>query len=186
MRRALKFGLIVVLVGLMPGSGASAADKTFQVSPGGRLDWDGAVATGTNYYYWDPAGAGAAGPLTPTQCTKGATSYCEQVLVQYSNPLTQAEIDAGKKSKSKSSIVTLDTFTAPGGPVQDFDLLAYESDANGTRGTLLVSDGNLQNTTQETVTFSITTTPTAPSKWVLIDIVYYQVVNGSYKGHVTF
>jgi hypothetical protein len=108
------------------------------------------------------------------------------ILFEFSNPLTPQEIAAGKKSKTKGVTITADTFSPTDGPVTDFDLLAYESDPGATVGALLDSDGNLQNTTQEQLTFSIVTTPTEPSKWVVLHVVYYQVVNGTYKGHAKF
>lgn len=161
-------------------------DKAATVTPGVGYAWDGSTATGFNYYYWDPAGRGNVGPFTHTTCNKTAQFYCDQILIEYSNPLTEEEIAAGVTEKFGSSAVVLNTFTPTDGPVTDFDLLAYESDANGTLGTRITFDGDLQNTNQEQISLGITTYATQPSQWVLIRVVYYQVVNGSYKGSVTF
>jgi hypothetical protein len=184
---------------LLPLSGASAfplgseaadpppgIDKQGTVVIGTPYDWDGSTAIGLNQYYWDPAGQGNVGPFTHTTCDKTPQYYCDQILVEFSNPLTQLEIDSGKKSKTKTATVTIDNFTPTEGPATDFDLFSYESDANGTLGAQLASDGNLQNTTQELNSFSIVTTPTEPSKFVLIRVVYFTVANGTYKGHARF
>lgn len=191
--------IAVLSVTLLPLSGASAfplgsetadpppgIDQVGKVVIGTPYEWTGSTATGLNQYYWDPVGAGDIGPLTSLTCTKEPETYCDQILVEFSNPLTQAEIDSGKKFKSKGATVTLDTFTPTDGPTTDFDLLVYESDATGTFGPLISSDGNLFNTTEETVSFSIETTPTEPSKFVLVRAVYYMVFNGSYHGHARF
>lgn len=192
-RRIPALPLLLILAALLIAAPASAAvDKTFKLPSGQRLDWSGESVTGmTNYYYWDPVGAGnlcqqGTCVAEHTKCTKDRTSYCEQILVELSNPPTAAEIAAGKTEKLHPATVWLDEFGAPGGPVNDFDLLVYESDASGRRGTLIQSDGNMQNTTKELVTFDVLTTVEAPSQFILIDVVYYQVVNGRYVGHVTF
>ncbi len=187
MRRIWTVGVLSMVIAVVSAGGAQAADKTFKVNSGQRLDWQGQSAQGvSNYYYWDPVGAGNTGPFTHTTCNKERTTYCEQVLVELANPLTAAEIESGVESKIHAVTVWLDAFSQPRGPVNDFDLLVYASDAAGTRGELLDSDGNLQNTTVELVSFDVVTTPTEPSKFILIDVVYYQVVNGSFRGHITF
>jgi hypothetical protein len=192
--------LAVAITGLVlvPLSGARAiplgsetdvppgVDKQATVKATETYNWDGSVASGLNQYYWDPVGLGPVGPLTDHTCTKQVETYCDVILFEFSNPLTPQEIAAGKKSKTKGVTITADTFSPTDGPVTDFDLLAYESDPGATVGALLDSDGNLQNTTQEQLTFSIVTTPTEPSKWVVLHVVYYQVVNGTYKGHAKF
>lgn len=186
--RAVGFALAAVMTMVMAGTPASAApDRTLVVESGQRATWLGAEAQGvSNYYYWDPVGAGDVGPFESTKCTKDSTTYCEQILVEYRNPLTDAEKAAGKTSKVSATTIWLDGFFAPGGPVNDFDLLVYESDATGARGPLIASDGDMQNTTRELVSFDVVTTTLKPSKYVLIDVVYYQVVNGDYTGHLTF
>jgi hypothetical protein len=189
----------VLCLTLLPLSGANAfplgsdavalppgIDQAGTVVIGTPFNWNGSTATGLNQYYWDPAGQGDVGPLTHTTCNKDPLFYCDQILVEFSNPLTQAEIDAGKKTKTKSATVTIDTFSPADGPVTDFDLFTYESDANGTLGAQIDSDGALENTTQEVNTVSIVTTPTQPSKFVLVRVVFFTVTNGTYKGHARF
>lgn len=186
MSQRLTLIVLTLAVALVSGTAAQAApDRTATVELGKSFAWTGATATGTNYYYWDPVGLGDVGPVRHTSCTKDATSYCEQILLKFSNPFTQAEIDAKLPSKQATAVVRLDTFTPAQGPITDFDLLAYESDASGNRGSLIESDGDLLNTTSESVTFTVTTEATVPHVWVLVDVVYYQVVNGSYRGTAT-
>jgi hypothetical protein len=191
--------IAVLSLSLLPLSGANAyplgseanlpppgIDQAGKVVIGTPFNWDGSTATGLNAYYWDPAEQGNVGPVTHTTCDKTPQYYCDQILVEFSNPLTEAQILAGLKSKSKTATVTIDTFLPTEGPATDFDLFSYESDANGTMGAMLDSDGATQNTTQELNTYSIITTPTEPSKFVLIRVVYFYVAQGSYKGHARF
>lgn len=187
MRRTPIVVVLACALALASAGGAQAAvDRSIKLRPGQRADWNGAsVQAVTNYYYWDPVGAGNVGPFTSHTCTKERTSYCEQILVEFVNPLTKEEIDGGKTAKLHPVTVWINGFSAPQGPVNDFDLLVYESDAAGTRGTEIAYDGNLQNTTKELVTFDLETTVSEPSRFFLIDVVYYQVVNGRYSGHIT-
>lgn len=192
MKRNAALAVAFVLF-LVPSTAAGASseappgvDQVGSVGPGGTFAWTGSTATGFNNYYWDPAGAGPVGPFEPQKCTKDVATYCDVILLEYSNPLTAAEIAAGKTEKTKNTTITIDNFTPTGGPVTDYDLFAYASDANGTLGEVLDSDGSLTNTTRERVAFPVTTTVGEPSVWVLIRVVYYQVVNGSYKGNAAF
>ena len=180
--------LVLLLAIFLAGTPASAAvDRRFAMDRGERESWVGqSKQLVTNYNYWDTAGLGAIGPVATTTCTKDATTYCEQILVELRNPVTVADEAAGDKIKSAPVTVWLDGFGTLTGPVNDFDLLVYESDPSGARGKLIASDGNLQNTNKELVQFSVGTDVSTPSAWVLIDVVYYQVVNGGYSGHIHF
>ena len=180
--------LVLLLATFFAGSPATAAvDRTLAVNQGQRMDWQGESKQAvTNYNYWNPTGEGAIGPIGATTCTKDATTYCEQVLVELRNPVTAAEKAAGVTFKTAPVTVWLDGFGTLTGPVNDFDLLVYESDPSGARGTRIAADGDMQNTTKELVQFSVDTDVLTPSAWVLIDVVYYQVVNGGYTGHVHF
>ena len=187
LRKMWSLGLVLLVTAVVAAPASAAPDRSLSMSAGERTDWQGASATAvTNYYYWEPFGAGNVGPLTSHVCNKERTTYCEQIVLELKNPVTAAEQAAGVTSKLESVTIWLDSFSTANGPVNDFDLLVYESDANGTRGQLIQSDGDTFNTTKELVTFDVTTDAARPSEFVLIDVVYYQVVSGSYKGHVTF
>lgn len=178
-------GAALVTLPLLGGPAQAAPDRTQTVAAGAISEWTGSTQAGkTNYNYWGVAPQ-ASGVLPVETCTKDAQSYCEQILVKFDNPLSAAEIAAGKKSKVRNATVTIDGFAVQG-PVNDFDLLAYESDAAGTKGARLASDGDLTNTTQEQVSFSVETTPTESSVYVLIHVVYYQVISSGYHGKVDF
>jgi hypothetical protein len=180
-------GLVLLVSALAAVPASAAPDRSLSIDAGQRTDWQGAAAQGvTNYYYWNPGGAGNVGPLAHHVCNKEKTTYCEQILLELRNPLTPAEQAAGVNYKEEPVTVWLDSFDTAGGPVNDFDLLVYQSDATGTRGPLIKSDGDSFNSTKELVTFDVATDASSPSQFVLIDVVYYQVVNGGYKGHVTF
>lgn len=180
-------GAAVVTLPLLGGPAQAAPDRTMTVANGKSATWTGATATGMNQYYWDPAGVGPAGPVEDHKCTKDVQYYCEVILVKFENPFTEAELaDPKKKFKERAATIVLDNFS-PAFPVSDFDLLVYESDANGTVGPLIDSDGAIGPTDNtEQVDFTITTTRTEPAVYVLAHVVYYQVVNGNYKGTVTF
>ena len=187
LKKMSSFGLVLLITALVAAPASAAPDRTLSITAGQGAGWQGATAQGvTNYYYWDPVGAGNAGPLAHHVCNKEMTTYCEQIVLELRNPLTAAEQAAGVRDKSEPVTIWLDTFSPASGPVNDFDLLVYESDAGGTRGPLIKFDGDLFNTTKELVTFYVATDAATPSRFVLIDVVYYQVVNGSYRGHVNF
>ncbi len=181
MRRLSLLSILTAMLVMIAGGSAQAADKTYKVKPGQRLDWNGAAATAvTNYNYWRNVNVS---PLTHTTCNKERTTYCEQVLVEISNPLTPEEIASGE-AKVHPVTVWIDGYGTVHGPVNDFDLLVYASDETGARGPRLAGNVDATNTTVDLVTFSVETTAKAPTTWILIDVVYYQVVSGSYKGHI--
>jgi hypothetical protein len=170
------------------GTPAKAApDKTATVAAGAEFKWTGTTATGMNQYYWDPAGVGPAGPVEDHKCDKTQAYYCEDILLKFENPFTAAELaDPKKKFKDRSATILLDAFS-PASPVSDFDLFAYESDASGAVGQELDSDGAIAvGDDTEEVNVTITTTKTVSTVYVLARVVYFQVVNGNYKGTVSF
>jgi hypothetical protein len=179
--------LSIVAVTIAPANAAYVApDQTASLTLGQRFDWTGNTAIGLNQNYWGQIDGDGA--VIPTGlCNKSILFYCDQILISFTNPLTEAEIAAGKTYKNKSVSVTIDTFTPTADPATDFDLLAFSSDVFGNQFEELGKDGSLDpGKTSEAVTFAVTTTLTQPTKYVLLHVVYYNVVNGSYAGHVTF
>jgi hypothetical protein len=68
-------------------------------------------------------------------CSKDSNTYCEQVLIEYNNPLTPAEIEAGLASRKKRSTIRIDWDS----DVPDFDLEVYQSDSKGAVGDMIGS-----------------------------------------------
>lgn len=124
-------------------------------------------------------------------CSKDPNTYCEQVLIEYSNPLTPEEIEAGLTEKRQRSTVKVDWasgVTAEGvdpAIAMDFDLLVYQSDSTGA----LVSEigrSAAGPTSSEQVDLSVTTTAVQPSVFVVVRVIYFAAPATSYRGSVTF
>ncbi len=186
-RLAVLLGVVSLMaVTVAPAQAHTAPDRTQTVAAGTTFNWAGSTATGLNQNYW--GGVDEAGLVIPVgHCDKSVLFYCDTVLIGFNNPLTAEEIAAGKTTKTKSATISIDQFPAPGDPVQDFDLLVYESDVLGMQYDEIGHDGTLDpQKASEQVGFSITTTQSQPTKWVLVHVVYYSVINGSYSGHAFF
>ncbi len=180
---------VALALSLMPGSvaqAADAADKTGTVEIGAPFAWDGTRANGANVNYWNLTGRGNLGPFTTSTCTKDAQTYCDVILVAFSNPLTAAEIQSGKKSKTRNVNVLIKDYGPVPDPATDFDLIAFASDSTGFRGTELKRDGDATATAAETLTFPLETTIDEPTKYVRVEVVYWAVVDSSYKGTAKF
>ena len=181
---ALAFTVILVLV---PGTAhAEEPDITQKVEAGTTFNWDGSTAVGLNVNYW--ALLEGVHPTSPGTCSDDTNSYCDTVLFEFSNPLTQEEIDAGKTFKNKTATVTVNEFGPVPDPVTDFDMIAFESDEQGTKGSSLgqSSDFGPDQAGDESISFPVRTTVAQPSKFVLVEIVYFAVVGSNYKGIAAF
>ena len=177
---------LAALLVLIPSTAkAETPDITQKVDAGTTYTWTGSTAVGLNVLYWgDPATGGNA----TSACGDSQTDYCDTVLLEFSNPLTQAEIDAGKTSKKKNATITINNFGPVPDPLTDFDLIAFESDATGTRGTEIARSGDFgpNQAGDESLATQLTTTLTQPSKFVLVEIIYFAVANSSYAGSAKF
>jgi hypothetical protein len=176
MPRLLRLAAAVFALALLPALGAFAApDDTATLQPGESYTWE-AVTAGTNVNYFGIAAP--AEPVAPIgQCSKNPNSYCDSYLIELSNPLTQADIDAGKTFLRRTVTVTIN-FSA-----SDMDLQVWNSDAEGTRGTQLGQSAGSDFT--ESVAASIRTTEEAPSQWILVDVIHFAHA-GPYDGAVQF
>lgn len=180
----------VIAAGLVPAWGASAApvevDHQVAVTAGEVAEWDGEPAVGANINYFNNFQAEPVGQVFPIgQCSQDdPRTYCEYALIALSNPVPEDDADGRLR---KSATIKLDGFNPVPDPVTDFDLLVYESDAEGTKGTEVGQDGSILDADfTEVVTASVTTTRTEPVKYLLAEIVYYASPNASYHGTVQF
>lgn len=182
MKRAIVAATAVLV--LLPTHAQAALDRTVSVDATKSVTWNGTTATAVNATQFttdDDA-------VYPAACAKDPQNYCDYTLVTLSYPLTQAEIDAGKTKHSRNATFTLTEFTPIQGPVQDFDQKIYTSDAQGTKGEQL----NLPWTTaqppdsDESFTTKVEMTIAQPVKYILVEVIYFTTVQGSYKGTVTF
>jgi hypothetical protein len=173
---------------LLPGTAhAETPDFTAKVDAGTTYNWDGSTALGLNVNYWGMFEG--THPTAPGTCTDDRDSYCDTILFEFSNPLTQEEIDAGKISKKKNATVTITEYGPVPDPATDFDLILFSSDAQGTKGDELGQSavwGYDDGDGTETVTASITTTVAQPSTFVLAEVVYFLSANSSYAGSARF
>jgi hypothetical protein len=179
---------LTALLVLIPGTAnAETPDFTAKVEAGATHTWQGSTAMGLNVNYHGQFNG--VHPTAAGTCSDDRDSYCDTILLEFSNPLTQAEIDAGKTSKKKNATVTITGYGPVPDPVTDFDLELYTSDAQGTKGDLLGESGVWgydDGDGTETVTTQITTTLTSPSKFVLAEVVFFIVPNSTYSGSAKF
>ena len=179
--------LVAMLVLIPTAAKAETPDFTAKVDAGATHTWQGSTAMGLNVNYHGMFNG--VHPTAAGTCSDDRDSYCDTILVELSNPLTQAEIDAGKTSKKKNVTITTTGYGPVPDPVTDFDLEVYASDAQGTKGDSLGESGVWgydDGDGTETVTTQITTTLTEPSKFVLVEVVFFIVPNSSYTGSVKF
>jgi hypothetical protein len=191
MKRVLALAVLASLFVIHPiGSASADADKTGKVEIGKPYTWDGTRKLGVNPYYFKQHSAqpDSIGPFSTYTCSSQPYQTCETVLLEFSNPLTPAEIAAGKTTKTKSATIYVDTFD----PAQvDFDFVAWASDAQGTKGEFFTGDASGSTSGHnpgqaESKTFSIETTIDQPSVWMLLEVVYFAAPNATYKGRATF
>ncbi|MGH2709986.1 MAG: hypothetical protein ACRDH9_02120 [Actinomycetota bacterium] len=186
MKRSL-LALAALLVLIPSTAKAETPDFTQKVDAGTTYTWQGNTALGLNVNYH-----GMFDGVHPTPsgtCSDDRDSYCDTILLELSNPLTQAEIDSGKTSKKKNVTITTTGYGPVPDPATDFDLKVFVSDAQGTKGDLLGESGAWgydDGDGTETVTAQITTTLTEPSKFVLVEVVFFIVANSSYSGSAKF
>lgn len=194
MKRIIVAAAAAVALAAVPFSGATAApERTAKVGPGQTYSWTGAAETNANPYYFAVVGSPApssVGPFAAGRCSAAAYEQCDDILIEFSNPLTQAEIDKGVKSKFRSATITL---TESPARVADFDFQVFQSDANGTKGGYWTGaesssqSGNFNiQTSGEELTVEVGTTAAEPSKWMLIRVVRFVSPNATYTASVTF
>jgi hypothetical protein len=106
-------------------------------------------------------------------------------LVALNNPVPDADLDGILR---RTTTMTLTEFGPVPGPVADFDLKIYDSTATGTKGALVNSPWTTAQPPayEESYSFSVTTTRTAPIKYYLLEIIYFTTVQGSSKATVAF
>lgn len=182
------FALALSLAFASPAT--AAADRTVEVTKGTPYSWDGDKTLATNENYF-----GQAPPtdLTPTDtCTKDLTTYCEVLLFKVNNPITETEQAAGVIKKTAKVRIAINWAGTPviwdntGTNETDFDLLTFASSEQGELGDEIASSAQ-GDTTNETAQFTVQTTLSQPSVWVLVRVVYFQVPNADgYTGSLTF
>ena len=175
MSRLIRLAAVVMALALLPAMGAFAApDDTATLTPGESYEFGAVALAGTNVN-WHDLGL----PTSPAgTCTKDPTTTCDTFLIELSNPVDPAVLEADPAAFNRRTVsVTLGNF------VGDLDLAVYASDAEGTRGTELGTSGN--SSFDETVSSTIRTTGEEPSKWIVVDVIYWAHA-GPYDGVVQF
>jgi hypothetical protein len=190
------FAVACVAFGMFfSGPAGAAPERTATVVAGQSWSWQGATETNANPYYFRVVGSpapAAVGPLSSGTCNADPYHACDDILVELSNPLTQAEIDKGLDTKYRSVMIQLTELTP--NRVADFDFQVFQSDANGTKygywtgkeSTSQAGDFQAQTGGGETLTVDVETTTAEPSKWMLIRVIRFLSPNSSYKGTVSF
>ena len=177
--RLLLVGAIVFAI--LPFGGASAADRQQDLLAGETKSWSTAVSTGVNTSHFGPQDDA----VNPERCTKDPQNYCDYTLVSLTNPVPDTDADGKLK---KTANMSLTEFGPLPGPISDFDLKIYESDANGTKGPMVNTPWTTAQPPdyEEHYAVSVTTTTTQPTKYYLLEVIYFTTVNGSCKVTVQF
>jgi uncharacterized repeat protein (TIGR01451 family) len=157
---------LVTVAALQTIAHAEPPSRTITVTPdSGIQTWQGDTATGANVNYDFSAGE----PCTDTD--GGADpEYCDITLLHVdlsSNPDQWGPQTGGVE-------IRLDEFVPAS---SDFDLQVFESDENGTKGRLVGSSGGPPGAHERT-------TIKEPDGFFLIQVVYFAVTNGTYRGTV--
>ena len=170
---------ITALVALVPASAASAAvDRTVEVAAGKSETWAGTKMPGTNLNYFNVTTTGDTVLKTGT-CTKDPQTYCDLTLVALSNPVPADDAD-GKLRRTATF-----TISDYAGPAADVDMELYASDETGARGDSL--GGSTEFTTEtEQASVAVTTTLEEPTKYVLVQVIYFVQPGTGYTGDVKF
>lgn len=185
--KKLVLAVTAVLTLLPLAAQAETPDVTQKVDAGTTYTWEGSTALGLNLNYHGQFDG--VHPVASGTCSDDRDSYCDTLLLEFSNPLTQAEIDAGKTTKKKNATIRITNYTPVPDPATDFDLDIYTSDAQGTKGDALGESavwGYDDGDGTETVTTQIQTSLSQPSKFVLVEVVYFIVANSKYTGSAQF
>ncbi len=159
-----------------PASSQSSADHEIEMQLGDTATVAGGVPQGVNPDYFGNAGDGGV-------CSHDVDTYCEQVLIKVSNPF---EEENAKKGRERAN---LDLHLTPTNPVSDFDLVLYESDADGTTGAEIGRSGQTpvadNPESSETINAIVTTTADETDVWVIAHIVYFAAAS-DYSLDVSF
>ena len=150
-------------------------DRVGKASADAPFTWSGTAATGLRR------------PVTVSpadRCVKDdPMARCEQVLVEIENPPA-----AGAASASRAATISIGDFGPTAEPATDLDIYVYESDQLGTLGPFVdasESAGEIEEPVGETVSLQVTTTREQPSRFYLVQVVYYRSVDSGYRGTVT-
>ncbi len=146
-------------VAAAPSQQRPAPDHEAELVPGDSVHIDGGAPQGVNPGYFD---------VTEGACNKDPNTYCEHTLVHVVTEVPE-DVERGRLRTNLQIVVT-----SPDLPVSDFDLIVWESDADGERGSQVgqsASGGYVDAVEQLNVV--VTTTPDEQDAWFLVDVVYY-------------
>lgn len=175
MSRVIRLAAAVMALALLPAMGAFAEpDETATISKGETYEFGAHALAGTNVNWHEQ--------YVPTSesgtCNKDPRTTCDTFLLELSNPVDEAVLAENPDAKNRRGVtVTLGNY------VGDVDLAVFTVDAEGNRDQLIGSSGNA--TFDETVSGTIITTGDEPSKWIIVDVIYW-VHAGPYDGVVQF
>lgn len=154
---------LATTVAAAPAASSAPADHEVEMVLGDSVHIDGGAPQGMNPDYFDTTGQGLGG-----QCTKDVSSYCEWTLVHV---VTEVPADA-KGGRLKSNLGL--TLTSPDFPLSDFDLVLWESNADGERLEQVGYSGSGGYVDAvESMSIKVQTTPEIQDAWFLVDVVYY-------------
>lgn len=172
--------LAACAIGAAAASPALAAPaRTLTLEPSGTKTWDGTMATGLNANYFNLFGNSTVSK--PATCDTSVQYYCDTTLLKVTSPVPEGDLDGRVVT---TVTVTISNYRPVPDPATDYDLLAFDSDEAGTRKDEFARDGDMTDTANERVSFTVTTTTEQPTAYALLDVVYFAAVSTQYTGTV--
>lgn len=186
MRRSTLFLAVLTVLALLPGLGAFAAtDHTGEAKLGAPYSWTGTTGTGVNLSSFTTSDDA----VNPAGCAKDVQNYCDTVLVAFTNPVPA---DATKPTLKETGVIDLTAFTPVPGPISDYDVHVYNSNAQGAKlaetvpfATADATNPDTPGASDEHIVFDVITTKTQPTNYYLLEVVYFTSVQGSYAGRAS-
>ena len=164
-RLAVITGAVVALVfstAVVAPASAEEPERDVTVAHPGPGGWEGTIATGLNQNY-DSA--------TGEPCGDGLEDQCDTTLLR-------VDVPAGYwDSHSGGLRIDLDNYFP--NPGSDFDLYIYESDASGTRGSLVDLSGDVPGLPESAEI-------PAADGYYLVQVVYFAVTESRYTATAEF
>lgn len=155
-------GLVVASTIAAAPAGSQArpvADHEVELAVGDQAHIDGGAPQGMNPGYFD-ALDGA--------CNKDPHTYCEHALVHVVTEVPE-DVERGRLRTTLGL-----TLTSPDFPLSDFDMVVWESNADGERVAEVGQSANGGYVEAvEQVSVVVSTTPEVQDAWFLVDVIYF-------------
>ena len=173
---ALATGVLAAILPLGP-SAQAATDHNVTVANGETKTWSGTAKLGLNATLVTAVPDRECSDAAPGDFYYDPRKVCDTVLISATNPVPETDLDG--KLKRNITITVNDFITGAQAPT-DIDFTVFQSDASGAKGEQVPGDNgvgwsanDLPDDADESVTFSVETTRTIPTKYYLVHLFYF-------------